>query len=83
MYSPDADHKPIVYTLTANCRDCYRCIRVCPVKAIRIQDGQAYVDDNRCIQCGTCVRECPQHAKTIRSDTESVRDLLADRKSVV
>ena len=77
MYSPDADHKPIVYTLTANCRDCYRCIRVCPVKAIRIQDGQAYVDDNRCIQCGTCVRECPQHAKTIRSDTESVRDLLA------
>ena len=77
MISHDSVHKPIVYTLTANCRDCYRCIRVCPVKAIRIQDGQAYVDDNRCIQCGTCVRECPQHAKTIRSDTESVRDLLA------
>lgn len=77
MQYPDTDKKPIVYTLTANCRDCYRCIRVCPVKAIRVQDGQAYVDDTRCIQCGTCVRECPQHAKTIRSDTERVRELLA------
>ncbi len=77
MLYPETENKPIVYTLTANCRDCYRCIRVCPVKAIRVQDGQAYVDDTRCIQCGTCVRECPQHAKTIRSDTERVRELLA------
>jgi iron only hydrogenase large subunit-like protein/uncharacterized Fe-S cluster-containing protein len=76
MFQPDNGHKPIVYTLTANCRDCYRCVRVCPVKAIRIRDGQAYVDDTRCIQCGTCVRECPQHAKTIRTDTERVRELL-------
>ncbi len=76
MFRPADGHRPIVYTLTANCRDCYRCVRVCPVKAIRIRDGQAYVDDTLCIQCGTCVRECPQHAKTIRSDTERVRELL-------
>ncbi len=76
MFRPADGLRPIVYTLTANCRDCYRCVRVCPVKAIRIRDGQAYVDDTLCIQCGTCVRECPQHAKTIRPDTERVRELI-------
>ena len=67
---------PIVYTLTAKCRDCYRCLRVCPVGAIGVRDGQAFVDDARCIQCGTCIRECPQHAKTYRGDIDDVRALL-------
>jgi len=67
---------PIVYTLTAKCRDCYRCLRVCPVGAIGVREGQAFVDDGRCIQCGTCVRECPQHAKTYRDDIDDVKALL-------
>ncbi len=53
----------VVYTNKAHCRDCHRCLRVCPVKAIRMEDGQAYVVPERCIACGTCVRECPQGAK--------------------
>lgn len=68
--------KQIVYTLTARCRDCYRCLRVCPVKAIRMHNGQAYVDEQRCISCGTCIRECPQQAKTYRRDIESAQCLL-------
>lgn len=67
----------VVFTNKARCRDCYRCLRACPVKAIRMKDGQAYVVEDRCIACGTCVRECPQGAKTIRVDVEKVRDLLA------
>ncbi len=66
-----------VYTVTANCQDCYRCVRVCPVKAISVRDGQACIEDDLCIKCGTCVRECPQHAKTIRSSLHSVKELLA------
>jgi len=66
----------IVFTLTARCRDCYRCVRVCPVKAIRMHHGQAYVDEERCIACGTCIRECPQQAKTFRSDIEVVQRML-------
>lgn len=66
----------IVFTLTARCRDCYRCLRACPVKAIRMQNGQAYVDENRCIACGTCIRECPQQAKTFRNDIDVARRLI-------
>ncbi|MDD3844952.1 MAG: [Fe-Fe] hydrogenase large subunit C-terminal domain-containing protein [Syntrophorhabdaceae bacterium] len=66
----------IVFTLTARCRDCYRCLRACPVKAIRMQNGQAYVDEQRCIACGTCIRECPQQAKTFRNDIDVARRLI-------
>jgi iron only hydrogenase large subunit-like protein/uncharacterized Fe-S cluster-containing protein len=74
----------VVYTNKAQCRDCYRCVRMCPVKAIRMQDGQAYVEPSRCIACGTCVRECPQGAKSVRDDVEIARRLLTkDTRSAV
>ncbi|MHB0913488.1 MAG: [Fe-Fe] hydrogenase large subunit C-terminal domain-containing protein [Armatimonadota bacterium] len=66
----------IISTNKARCRDCYRCVRVCPVKAIRIQEGQAQVDGERCIVCGTCVRECPQQAKQVRMDLPAVREMI-------
>ncbi len=69
--------RQVVFTNKARCRDCYRCVRVCPVKAIQMRDGQAYVVDDRCIRCGTCVRECPQGAKSYRDDTELARRLFA------
>ena len=72
-----------IYTITANCQDCYRCVRECPVKAIRIRGVQAWVEDDLCIKCGTCVRECPQHAKIVRSDLEEARLLLDDSDRVV
>lgn len=67
---------PVVYANKARCRDCYRCVRVCPVKAIRVSDGQAQVDEARCIACGTCIRECPQGAKCFRHDLEQAMLLL-------
>jgi iron only hydrogenase large subunit-like protein/uncharacterized Fe-S cluster-containing protein len=69
-----------IYTITANCQDCYRCVRECPVKAIRISAGQARIEDSLCIKCGTCVRECPQGAKTIRSDLDDAKSLFAEGK---
>jgi len=71
-----------IYTITANCQDCYRCVRECPVKAIKVTGGQARVEDSLCIKCGTCVRECPQNAKTIRSDLEDAKALLASDRPV-
>jgi len=73
---PEKTDKPIVFTLTARCRDCYRCLRSCPVKAIRMQKGQAYVDEKRCIACGTCIRVCPQKAKTFRYDIDIAQSLI-------
>jgi len=71
-----------IYTITAHCQDCYRCVRVCPVKAIRVSGGQARLEDSLCIKCGTCVRECPQNAKTIRSDLEEAKALFSQNRSI-
>lgn len=73
----------VVFTNQARCRDCYRCVRVCPVKAIRLKDGQAQVVQERCIACGTCIRECPQEAKSFRDDIMIARELVDDDAPVV
>jgi iron only hydrogenase large subunit-like protein len=71
-----------IYTVEANCQDCYRCVRVCPVKAISVRDGQASIEDDLCIKCGTCVRVCPQHAKTICSSIDIVKGLISSGKKI-
>jgi len=72
----------VIFVNKATCRDCYRCIRVCPVKAIKMHDGQASIVVERCISCGTCVRECPQSAKKYRNDLETVKQLLTSGNRV-
>lgn len=62
----------VVYTNEAACKDCYRCIRACPVNAIRMVNDQAQVIDEKCIACGLCINECPQDAKMYRQDFEKV-----------
>ncbi|MBP8625930.1 MAG: 4Fe-4S binding protein [Syntrophorhabdales bacterium] len=78
----DSVARQIVFTLTARCRDCYRCLRSCPVKAIRMERGQAYVDEKRCIACGTCIRECPQQAKSFRHDIDVAQRIIDSGKIV-
>ncbi|MDR2197886.1 MAG: 4Fe-4S binding protein [Deltaproteobacteria bacterium] len=73
----------VIYTITANCQDCYRCIRNCPVAAIRITGGQAIIVQELCVKCGNCVRECPQRAKTIRSDLDKAKALFNGGAKVV
>ena len=71
-----------VYTLKNECNDCYKCIRDCHVKAIRIQGGSASVINNRCIACGHCVTICPVGAKKVRNDIGKVKTLLLTGKKV-
>lgn len=82
MTPAKATRSPVVFTNKAECRDCYRCLRHCPVKAIRMDNGQASVDPERCIACGTCIRECPQGAKQFRNDTEQAISLLSGSNRV-
>ena len=74
--APTGRTSQVILVNKATCRDCYRCVRGCPVKAIKIHDGQASIVAERCIACGTCVRECPQSAKKYRLDLDNVKQLL-------
>jgi len=61
----------------ANCKNCYKCIRHCPVKSISFSENQAQIISDACILCGECFIVCPQDAKIIRDDTDRAKGLLA------
>ena len=61
----------------ASCKHCYKCVRSCSVKAIKVRDAQATIMDDHCVLCGTCLEVCPQNAKTFASDLERVKGYLA------
>ena len=67
----------------SNCKNCYKCIRHCPVKSIRFSGNQAHIIDNECILCGQCFVVCPQNAKEIVDETEKVKVLLQSGNPVV
>lgn len=71
-----------VYTLSNECHDCYKCVRQCPVKAIKIENGHASVLSEKCIACGNCVKACPSNAKRVRSDIDKVKTLFLAQKDV-
>jgi len=83
MTTASGSKKSPVYTELAECQDCYKCIRKCPVKSIKVEKGQASILFDRCIYCGRCVVSCPSHAKHYRNDVETVKLLLADGKKKV
>ena len=60
----------------SNCKNCYKCIRNCPVKAIRFSGNQAHIIGNECILCGQCFVVCPQNAKEIVNETEKAKERL-------
>ena len=68
---------------SANCKNCYKCIRACPVKAIRMKSGQAEIIEEMCIKCGTCLMVCPQNAKTVENDVPKVKALINKNDDVV
>ncbi len=77
------NHSYPVYTIEAECQDCYKCVRHCPVKAIRVRDGHATVIPELCVACGRCVEVCPVKAKQVRNDTGRARLLLQDATAPV
>lgn len=72
-----------IYTQERECQDCHKCIRECPVKAIRVQDGCARVVPELCIMCGNCVLACPNGAKQVRDDLPDAKALLKSGRKVI
>lgn len=67
----------------SNCKNCYKCIRHCPVKSIRFFENQAFIVEDECILCGQCFVVCPQNAKEIKNDVETAKALIAGGKPVI
>ncbi len=67
----------------SNCKNCYKCIRNCPVKSIRFSGNQAHIVGDECILCGQCFVVCPQNAKEIRNDIDMARLLINQNDQVV
>ncbi len=72
-----------IYTEKNNCQDCYKCIKVCPVKAIKFEDYSASIISQRCIWCGACVQICPSNAKRVRDDVEKLIKALRNNQNII
>ena len=71
-----------IYTERTECQDCFKCIRECPVKAIKVENVCAAVIPDLCIMCGHCVEICPNGAKHVRDDLKRARRLLQEKEEV-
>ncbi|SKA95061.1 PAS domain S-box-containing protein [Caloramator quimbayensis] len=66
----------------ANCKNCYKCIRSCPVKAISFNNDQAQIMEDNCILCGNCLKVCPQNAKSVVDEIGKVKGFIKKKYSV-
>lgn len=67
----------------SNCKNCYKCIRYCPVKSIKFSDNEAHIVNDECILCGMCYVVCPQNAKSIRNDVHFVQQAISEGREVI
>ena len=66
------------------CVKCYSCVRICPVKAIRVDVGSGLPDiiPERCIGCGSCYKACSPNAISYRSSVEETKLILSSGEKV-
>ncbi len=67
----------------AQCKNCYKCVRGCAIKAIEVKNGQAQILDDKCILCGRCMEICPQSAKKFLSDLDKVKYFIQNKEHVI
>lgn len=72
----------IIQFKEANCKNCYKCIRSCPVNAIAFRNDQAEIIHDECMLCGNCLTSCPQNAKSVNSDIENVKRFINKKEKV-
>ena len=72
-----------IYTELTECRDCYKCVRSCSTKSIKIENDHAVVIKEGCILCGKCINACPSKAKKVRNDIFLAKKLISENKKVI
>ena len=66
-----------------HCKNCYKCVRHCPVKAIEIKNHRAQICQGDCILCGECTIVCPQKTKGAISEVVQLQEALANGRKVI
>ena len=76
--------EPLFHISHEACIKCYSCVRICPVKAIRVDVNTELpsIIPERCIGCGSCYRSCSPHAISFRSSIEEAKSILASGRKV-
>ena len=59
-----------------HCKNCYKCVRHCPVKAIEVKNHRAQINAADCILCGECTIICPQKTKGAVSEVDQLQEAL-------
>jgi len=76
--SNDSKHKH-VWINADSCIGCMACIRSCPMKVYRNNEGKvAVVKEEDCVHCNKCVDACPQGCITIK---HSMKELIGIAKT--
>ena len=52
------------------CRECMRCLHVCPTGALRIRRGGPEILGHLCIDCGACIDACEAGALRVPDDVD-------------
>ncbi|MHB1394565.1 MAG: sigma 54-interacting transcriptional regulator [Clostridia bacterium] len=76
-------YESVITTDSSKCKQCYSCVRNCPVKAVRIKEGKAEIIQTRCIQCGNCVKHCSRKAKKIQSCIPATESIIRSGKKAI
>lgn len=71
-----------LHTVETDCQDCYKCVRRCPVKAIKIENNSAMIVPELCVACGICYKVCPAKAKQPRNDLARAKYLISSHKEI-
>lgn len=54
------------------CQQCYQCLHVCPLQALRVRGGQPQVLDYLCVDCAACIAACPAAALHVAGEFVSL-----------
>lgn len=73
----------VLQTRGGSCRDCYKCVRYCPLKAIKVEGDSSHVIPHECIDDGLCSLVCPKGAREIVNQWDTFHTYLQDGEDIV
>ncbi len=66
-----------------DCDNCYKCLRVCPTKAISFNSSGIEIVDSKCIKCGRCQNVCGNDVIQIINEVENIKMQIKTNRKVV